>query len=121
MRQRVSTGPRGQAAGETTPQSYRHVSRGEGQILQGFQDFAVSTQEDNRSVNSQFGHCALKAAVPGTCPQQGQRVSHKGGCKMSHFRRRQDLAFLDELLQSLTLLTGKNVLILKNISKKNMM
>lgn len=87
-----------------TCRSYHHVSRGEGQTLQGFQDVTLSTQEDSCGVNSQFCHCALEAAVPGTCPQQGQRVVHQGCCKMPHVRRRKDLAFLDERVQSLTLL-----------------
>lgn len=98
----------------TCTPAYRHVGWEEGQVLQGFQELALSTEKDGCSVNSHFCHCAFKATATGICPQQWQSIGHKGRCKASQVRR-QDLAFLNELVHSLTLLTGKHVSVCKYI------
>lgn len=87
--------------------AYRHVPWGEGQVPQGLQDLALSAEKEDGSVNGHFGHGPLQDAVPGARRQQGQLIRHKGCCKRSDVRR-QGLDFLNDFLQSLALLTGKN-------------
>lgn len=109
----VSAGTQGQAWcpwGQTPrAQPYRHAGRGEGQILQGFQDFTVSAQEGDSHVDGHLCHGAFEAAVHHTRAQHGQSIGHKGRCKLSDVPLRKDLTLLDDLVESLTLLAAEHV------------